>query len=313
MELSIVSTLYKSQATLRDFYRRITDEAKRLTEDYEILLVNDGSPDRSLEIAVALHEEDSRVKVIDLSRNFGHHKAMMTGLAHAKGNIVFLLDCDLEEEPGLLGRFHQELVDSKADVVFGVQERRKGEFLERATGYMFFSVFNLLSDYPIPRNLVTARLMTKRYIKALVRHRDREVFIAGLWTITGYVQVPLVIRKSHKGASSYTWGRKLSILVNSITSFSNKPLVFISYLGLIISAVSVGCGMYLVLRRLLFQEYLAGWPSLIISIWLLGGITISCLGIIGIYLAKVFSESKRRPYTVIRRFYDGSRSINHDI
>jgi len=307
MELSIVTTMYQSEAYLKEFYSRSRAEARRITDDYEIIFVNDGSPDKSLDVALELYAEDPKVKVIDLSRNFGHHKAAMTGLSHAKGKLVFLIDCDLEEEPELLGRFHQELTESKADVVYGVQNKRKGGILERVTGHLFFSVFNLLSDYPIPRNIVMARLMTKRYVKSLIQHRDREVFMAGLWAITGYAQIPSVIHKGHRGTSSYTWSKKLAIVANSITSFSSKPLVLISYLGAIISLFAFVAGLYLIVRRLFFQEYLVGWASLIVSIWLLGGLTIFCLGIIGIYVARVFSETKERPYTIVRATYDRSR------
>ena len=149
------------------------------------MLVNDGSPDDSLERAVALHERDPRVRVIDLSRNFGHHKAMMTGLAHARGDLVWLLDSDLEEDPELLQPFHQTLSESQADVVYGVQSERKGGAVERLSGAVFFLAFNLLSEQPIPRNVVTARLMTGRYVRSLVAHEERGTMIAGLWAATG--------------------------------------------------------------------------------------------------------------------------------
>jgi putative glycosyltransferase len=313
MELSIVTTMYQSEAYLKEFYSRSRAEARRITDDYEIIFVNDGSPDKSLDVALELYAEDPKVKVIDLSRNFGHHKAAMTGLSHAKGKLVFLIDCDLEEEPELLGRFHRELIESKADVVYGVQDKRKGGILERVTGHLFFSVFNLLSDYPIPRNIVMARLMTKRYVKSLIQHRDREVFMAGLWAITGYAQIPSVIHKGHRGTSSYTWSKKLAIVANSITSFSSKPLVLISYVGAIISLFAFVAGLYLIVRRLFFQEYLEGWASLIVSIWFLGGLTIFCLGIIGIYVARVFSETKERPYTIIRDVFDRSGDLTDGI
>jgi putative glycosyltransferase len=310
MDLSIVTTLYCSSAYLKEFYDRITVEARRITDDYELVLVNDGSPDESLEVALSLYERDPKVRIIDLSRNFGHHKAIMTGLSHARGDLVFLIDSDLEEEPGLLGEFYDELGSSDADVIYGVQQTRKGGFFERITGSMFFTFFNLLSSYPVAANLTTARLMTKRYVASLVAHRDREVFLAGLWAITGFKQVPLLVEKHHKGRSTYDLARKGSIVVNSITSFSAKPLVFIFYLGCVIVLLSSVAGLYLVVRRIFFGVYLAGWPSLIVSVWLLGGLTVFCLGIIGIYLSKVFMETKDRPYTVIRQIYE--KEINRE-
>jgi putative glycosyltransferase len=304
MDLSIVSTLYRSAATVETFYQAMTREAERLTPDYELILVNDGSPDESLELAVALHHRDPRVRVVDLSRNFGHHRAMMAGLARARGDLVFLIDSDLEEDPALLGRFHDELKRSKADVVYGVQDRRKGGRAERLTGWIFFALFNLLSPVPIARNLCTVRLMTRRYVRRLVAHRERQLFIAGVWALTGFEQLPVTIRKGSRVASTYDLPRKLAVLTEGVTSFSDRPLVLIFGLGLSVSALSILAAAYLLIRRLFFGVYLAGWPSLIVSVWLLGGLILLSVGVIGIYLSRVFIETKRRPYVTIRHVYE---------
>jgi putative glycosyltransferase len=296
--------LYRSASYLEDFYTRICACAGEITNDYEIIFVNDGSPDNSLDIAMSLYERYDRVRIIDLSRNFGHHKAIMTGLAHAKGALVFLIDSDLEEEPELLRKFYDKLKNSDADVVYGMQETRKGSFIERITGSIFYRMINLLSSHPVPANLLTVRLMSRRYTASLVQHKDREIFLAGLWIITGYKQKPVFVNKTHKGSTTYGFGRKVANLVNAVTSFSNKPLVFIFYLGCMISLISGIAALYLIVRRVLFGIYLAGWPSLIVSIWLLSGIMIWCLGVIGIYLSKIFTETKHRPYTVIRQIYE---------
>jgi putative glycosyltransferase len=304
VRLSVVATLYESASTVREFVARARAAAAALTDDFEIVLVNDGSPDVSLEEALRLFEDEPRLRIVDLSRNFGHHLAMMTGLAHARGDLVFLLDSDLEEDPALLADFNREMLASGADVVFGVQSRRKGGLFERAAGGLFYSVFNRVSSVKVPRNVVTARLMTRRYVNALIAHRDREVFLLGLWTITGFRQVAVPVEKKDKGRTAYGLGRKAAVLVNSLTSFSNRPLVFIFYAGCLILACATVAAIDLVVRRLFFGTLLQGWPSLIVSIWLLGGFTIFCLGVIGIYLAKVFTEVKERPYTVVRHVYE---------
>lgn len=306
VRLSIVTTLYRSAACIEEFCRRAGDAAARLTPDYEIVLVNDGSPDNALDLAIALYERDPHVRVIDLSRNFGHHRAMMTGLAHARGELVFLLDSDLEQPPEALGEFAAELERQGADVVYGVQSRRSGGWMERWTGSLYYRLFNLFSTTPIPANIVTMRLMTRRYVKALLRHREREILIAGLWASTGFKQVPLTVIRSAKGSTTYTLRRKLSAFVNGITSFSNRPLLYVFYMGACISFVATVAAFVMIVRRIFFGYFLAGWASLIVSIWLLGGLTIFSLGIIGIYLSKVFTESKRRPYTIVRDVYERS-------
>src|SRR5882672_4176942 len=172
MDLSVVTTIYCSANHLEEFYARACAAAERVANDFEIILVNDGSPDNSLETALAIYRRDQRVRIIDLSRNFGHHKAMMAGLAHARGALIFLMDSDLEEEPELLERLLAELKDSGADVAYGVQQKRKGQLFERISGAIFFKVFNLLSTHPLAPNLITARLMSKRYVSALLEHRE---------------------------------------------------------------------------------------------------------------------------------------------
>lgn len=169
LDRSIVTTLYHSASHLEEFYLRACAAVEKVVDGYEIILVNDGSPDDSLAVALELCDRDHRVSVVDLSRNFGHHKAIMVGLSQAKGRLVFLIDCDLEEDPELLTEFFKSMADSGADVVYGVQQRRKGSFVERVSGSLFYAIFNLLSTYPVPPNQVTARLMTHRYVTALLR------------------------------------------------------------------------------------------------------------------------------------------------
>ena len=241
--------------------------------------------------------------VIDLSRNFGHHKAMMTGLAHAQGEQVFLIDSDLEEDPEWLLGFAGQMQQEHCDVVYGVQEQRKGSFFERWSGQWFYWLFRALTGLTLPENIVTARLMTRRYVDALLRHDEREVFLAGLWHITGFNQHPQTIEKHNTSATTYTFRRKMTLLVNSVTSFSNAPLIGIFYIGVAISLLAGAYTAYLVINWLFLSKPLSGWTSVMASIWLLGGLVISFIGIVGIYLSKIFSETKRRPYTIVRQVY----------
>lgn len=308
MKLSVVATLYRSAQYVIDFHRRASGAARELVgDDYEIVLVNDGSPDNSLALAVQLTELDRHVVVVDLSRNFGHHKAMMTGLTHSKGERVFLIDCDLEEEPEWLLNFTEQMDREICDVVYGVQERRKGSWFERWSGQWFYRLFKALTGIGLPENVVTARLMTRRYVDALLGHEEREVFMAGLWHITGFDQRSQVVRKHSTSETTYTFRRKMSLLVNSVTSFSNAPLVSIFYIGVSISLFALAYIVYLVTNWLFLAKPMSGWTSVMASIWLLGGMVISFIGILGIYLSKIFSETKQRPYTIVRQIYAQQR------
>jgi putative glycosyltransferase len=303
--------MFKSSPYLEEFYSRAVRAISAISSSYEILLVNDGSPDDSLKVALRIRDRDPRVRIIDLSRNFGHHRALMTGLAHARGEFVFLLDCDLEEEPEWLLRFHETLQRTGADVIYGVQSTRKGGFVERVSGAIFYTVLNRLLTPPLPRNVITARLMTRQYVRALVQHLDREICLAGLWVITGFDQRPLEVTKGSRPGSSYSLRARLSSLVTAVTSFSNRPLIYIFYLGALVVTVSGLAGIGLVIFTLRNGTGVAGYASLIVSVWLLGGLTLFSIGIVGVYLAKVFTETKDRPYTVIRAEYGAPELDEH--
>jgi putative glycosyltransferase len=309
--LSIVTSMYQSASFLDEFHARCSAAAARLGGSYEIVFVNDGSPDDSLAIALGLQQRDAHVRVVDLSRNFGHHKALMTGLAHAHGERVFLIDCDLEEDPAWLLTFDELLRTTGADVVYGVQSQRKGDWFERLSGEVFFRVFNRMLEHQIPANVVTARLMTARYVRALLEHQERELFLAGLLLATGFDQRPLAVTKGSRGGSSYTLRKRISVFVNAVTSFSNRPLIYIFHVGIGVMLLSVVAGMVLVYKHVTSGIGVPGWASIMVSIWFLGGLTIFCVGVLGVYLAKIFIEIKHRPYTIVRAEYGPGRDTTY--
>jgi putative glycosyltransferase len=314
MRLSIVSTLYYSAPSLIDFYNRIKAEAEKISPDsYEIILVNDGSPDESLLTAIELAEIDPNLMIINLSRNFGHWKAMMTGLKYANGEKIFIIDSDLEEEPEYLSKFYAELECRQCDVVYGIQTKRKGKLFEKLSGLIFWKTFNFFSNVKVPSNQTTARLMTRDYVSALLLHQEREIFISGLWQLTGFDQQPLSVSKLSISKSSYTLRKKLSLFVNGITSFSNSPLIAIFYFGLFISLISFIYIINLIINWAFFLSPPDGWTSVMASIWLLGGIIISFIGIIGIYLSKIFIETKKRPFTIVKKIYNQHKKNPHKL
>jgi len=304
MKLSIVTTLYKSAAYVEEFHRRASEAAQRITDDYEIVMVDDGSPDNSLDIACAIARNDSRLRVVELSRNFGHHKAMMTGLDHARGELCFLIDSDLEEDPALLQAFFDKMHASDADVVYGFQDQRKGDFGERFSGDVAYRLFNTLLSHPIPRNHITVRLMKREYVDSLLLHREQQTVIGGLWVITGFRQIGIPVDKKARKETTYSYWYRWLRLIDSVTSFSETPLVAIFYLGIGISGLSVVVGIGLLIHKLIFRGAIEGWVSVMLSVWFLGGLLIFCVGVIGIYISKIFIETKNRPYTIVRRVHN---------
>lgn len=304
MELSVVSTLYRSEGHIEAFVERCIEAATRVCEDFEIILVNDGSPDRTMSKALTLQSKHKQVRIIDLSMNFGHHRAMMAGLCFARGTRVFLIDSDLEEDPAWLPEFWRSMDVSGADVVFGVQNKRKGRLSERVLGTAFYWAVNAMSYNSFQTNSVTARLMTSRYVAALTGFQEREFAIGDLWVRAGFEQRSFPVDKAHRGESSYSVRRRIGNALRAIVSTSTVPLSFIFFLGLAVCAVS---GIYigvLLARFSLGGTEVAGWMSLIMSVWFFGGLSLMAIGTIGIYVARVFHETKRRPYVVIRAVHD---------
>lgn len=311
MKLSVVATLYRSASHLLEFHARATQAARQFaSDDYEIVLVNDGSPDNSLEMAIELTRIDPHVIVVDLSRNFGHHKAMVAGLTQARGQLIFLIDSDLEESPEWLEDFSATMAAESADVVYGVQEVRKGNWFERWSGELYYTVFNYLAHIDHPRNIVTARLMSRRYVDALLQFREREMVISCLWVIAGFKQCARTVKKLSGSDTTYGLAKKIAHAANAITSFSEAPLRMIFYTGLVIFAGALLYAAYLVFFKLVLSTPMDGWTSVMVSIWLLGGMIISFVGVIGIYLSKIFTETKQRPSTIVRHIYDQSSSLH---
>lgn len=307
MKISVVTSLHNSARHVDEFYERVSRSLLTITQEFEVILVNDGSPDDSLGVAVALQRRaGSRVKVIDLSRNFGQHKALLTGLRHASGELVFMMDSDLEEEPEWIESFYRTFTNAPGDIdlVYGVQARRQGSVFRKITGHLFYRLFNLLSPIAAPENPTPFRLMTRRYVDALISFSEREVFFLGLSLLTGFSGVGVPIVKRSSSPSSYTVARRVAQFIDAVTSFSSRPLTFIFYSGLMMSLLSCVCMALILVQYLLFGIGVSGWTSLIVSIWMVGGIMVFSLGVIGIYVSKIFIEVKQRPLTIIKKIYE---------
>lgn len=303
MELSIVTTLYRSERFIYEFYIRIKDCAEKITSQFEIIFIDDGSDDNSVNVVRGIAESDPRVIVIELSRNFGHHRAMMAGLAHAQGNLVFLLDSDLEEEPEFLLEFYQKLKNTNADVIYGVQDQRKGSWFEKLSGWIYYKLIEFFCEVKIPKNLTTLRLMKKNYVKNLLLHKEYTFNITFLWVITGFEQIPFIIKKHDKGSSEYTFKKKLNLFIDTIISFSEKPLIYIFKAGLLVSLFSFFYIIYILSKKFFLNSAISGWTSTVASIWFFGGSMLFAIGLIGIYIRKILLEVKNRPNTIIRNIY----------
>jgi putative glycosyltransferase len=303
-DISVITTMYRSEPYIDEFYRRVVETIRKLGfNSYEIVFVDDGSPDRARDLALQLYARDPNVVVVDLSRNFGHHKAIMAGLSYTRGRRVFLLDCDLEEDPELLEPFAAEMDKRGCDVVFGIQQERRDSLCSRVTGDLYYRIMNAVSGIKFPRNIFTLRLMTRRYVDSLLLHGERELLISGIWHLTGYEQVAIPAVKHSHSPTSYPVHKRFALMLMSVISYSDRPLRWMFYTGLGVLVFAFLYMAYLGVIYLLYGITVHGYLSLILSLWIIGGLNFLFLGTIGLYIATIFSETKQRPNTIVRAVY----------
>jgi putative glycosyltransferase len=296
--------MYYSQDYLSEFYERTKLTMERLNLNHEFVFVDDGSPDNSLEKALSIRAKNPNVKVVELSRNFGHQKAIMTGLLYASGDYIFLIDCDLEERPECFETFWKEMCgDRSLDVVYGIQIYRKGGLFERVSGRLFYSAVNALSAVKYPADTLTSRVMTRNYVDAILSFREREIDVWGIFVLAGFKQKSVAVTKGWKGSSTFTLKKKIRRGVEVITSLSHRPLYFTFLLGMISFGIALAIIGVIVYKKLALGISVEGWASILASVWLVGGMILFVLGIFAIYLSKMFLEIKGRPLTIVKKIY----------
>jgi len=304
--ISIVTTVYRSEEFLEEYIKLCTKALKNVQCcHFELIFVNDGSPDQSLALLIQKKKQFPQIKILDLSKNFGHHYAAMAGLRFATGDYVFLIDCDLEISPLILEEFYTTLTQNKFDVVYGYQIYRKGSFWEKYSGEFFWKIFNILSDTKIPSNMVTERLMTRAYVDSLITLNERNLFLGGMMYWTGFNQIGIpIIKGQRKGRSTYSFTRRIKLMVSAISSFSSLPLQFLFYAGSLITFFSFICGAGLIINKLISPEkVLMGYTSIAVLILFSLGVIILSMGMLGIYLSKVFIQVQNRPLYIIKDIY----------
>lgn len=305
MKLSIVSTMYHSANYVAEFCERISQQAQSIAkDDYEIILVNDGSPDHALDVALEAQAQNKHIRIVDLSRNFGHHPAILTGLGFAKGTHVFLIDIDLEEPPEILTEFWETFHGAKdVDVVGGVQMARLGDAQERYAGGLAWKFLQKLSSTELPANLITARLMSQRYVQALMSYKDKEPFLAALCSDIGFKQMFIPVQKTDDSTTTYTFNHKVKLMLNGITAFSTKPLMMSIAVSLSLAAITALVGLYALFMGL-FGDSVPGWASTVLLVSAATSIITFLQGMNALYVAHIFREVKQRPLTVIRKIHD---------
>jgi len=303
MKLSIVTTSFQSSLTIGTFVERVHAAAKKLAINYELIIVEDGSTDDSKNKIIQLLPTYKNMKLIELSRNFGHHQAILIGLEQARGEHVFLIDSDLEEAPELIELFYSEILKSNVDVVYGISNKFGAGKSDQILSKIFWRLFRKYTKLKIPKGICTIRMMNQKYVNSLLLHKEVNVFLAGLWEVTGFIQKPIEVNKVYKGTTNYTFGKRLDLALTSLISFSGRPLRLIAVSGASIVLLASLMLFVLTIRHFIVEDASQGWLSLMTVIIFVGGIQILSIGMVAIYVASILDEVKARPRAIVANIY----------
>jgi polyisoprenyl-phosphate glycosyltransferase len=311
--VSVVAPAYNEQEVLDEFCRRVTSVLRGIGCEYEIVLVNDGSRDNTLALMYALQSQDPHLSIIDLSRNFGKEIALTAGLEHAKGDVVVILDADLQDPPELipemLSGWHEGY-----EVVYGVRTQRDGEtWLKKLTAKYFYRVIKAVSRVNIPNDTGDFRLMSRRALQQLLRLREEHRFMKGLFAWIGFPSKPFYYRRDARVAGQTKWNywNLWNFALEGITSFTIAPLKAATYIGFSVSILAFVYAAIMIWKTIMFGEPVRGYPSLIVIVLFLGGLQLLTVGIMGEYIGRIFNEVKRRPLYLVNRVTD-STLFPHD-
>lgn len=299
---SVVAPVYNEEQLLPEFYRRVVAVLEALQEPFEIVLVNDGSRDRSLEIMHRLHEEDPRVKVVNFSKNFGHQIAITAGMDYARGQAVVVIDSDLQDPPEVIARMIDEWKKG-FQVVYAVRTEREGEtYFKRATASMFYRLIRRITNVDIPVDTGDFRLMDRKVVDALTQMREQKRFMRGLSVWVGFKQTGVGYKRDARkaGETKYPLRKMVRFALDGITSFSYLPLQLATYFGFLVAGLSVlGIVLAVILRLFSGVDALEGQATTLVSVLFLGGVQLIFLGVIGEYVGRIYDEVKRRPLYIV--------------
>jgi polyisoprenyl-phosphate glycosyltransferase len=299
--ISVVTPAYRCAECIPELCRRLAAVLERIDSNFEIVIVNDASPDRDWEIIQELARADRRIKGINLSRNFGQHHAITAGVDHASGDWIVVMDCDLQDQPEEIVKLYQAATVQGHDVVFARRENRKDSLLKLVASRLFHLVLNRLVDIRITPGISNFSIFSRRVAENYRRLRQgsRSHGLTLLWCgfKVGYVDAAHAARFA--GKTTYNLRRSVWLAIETITSQSNRPLHMSIRFGFAMAALAMGFACYFAVRSLFLGVAVSGWTSTIVSLYLLGGLLIANMGIIGLYLGKVFDEAKQRPIYIV--------------
>ncbi len=300
MELSIVSPIYRGEKMLDELVRRIIDSVKDITDDYEIVLVNDCSPDNSWEKIVQLCNENKKVKGVNLSRNFGQHYAITAGLSKTSGNWVVVMDCDLQDRPEEIPNLYAKTREG-FDSVFAQRVERQDTFMKRLSSAAFYFVFSFLTDSKQDKSVANFGIYNRKVVNAILSMGDSIRYFPIMAQWVGFCKGYLPVQHAERqvGSSSYSFFKLMRLASDNMIGFSDKPLRLMLTFGFYVVIGSLLVALYYFVKWCLGLIVVDGFTTMVISLWLIAGILTMMLGITGLYIGKIFDRVKGRPVFII--------------
>lgn len=301
IHISIVTPVYGCCKSLNNLYERLNKNLSTITDDFEIIMVNDSSPDNAWEAIKELAIKDDRVKGINLSRNFGQHKAITAGLYYAKGDWIVVMDCDLQDQPEEIIKLYNKAIEGY-DIVFGRRAERKDSFLKKLSSTLFYKVYDYFTESKIDNTIANFSIISKKVLDNLnkLKEQNRSYPLFVNWVGFKRTEINIEHSQREEGKSSYTFNKLINLAIDSIVSQSNKPLKLSIKFGFIVSFLSLLYGGLLILRYFMFSITVEGWTSVMVSIYFIGGLLFANMGILGLYIGKIFDETKNRPIYIVQ-------------
>lgn len=304
--ISVVSPIYKAESCVSELCTRIITSLSKITNDFEIILVDDRSPDNSWNLILEESKKDSRVRGLRFTRNFGQHYAITAGLDAAGGDWVVVLDCDLQDPPEKINDLYQKAITNESEIVVALFEGKTEVFYKQWTSKLFWWSLSWLSEIKFDPRIGNFRIMSKDVVRNFRIYREQLRFLGGITATMGYstASVRMARESRFAGKSSYNLKRQLTVARDIIMAYSDKPLKIFVTLGFLMAFLSMCVGISIIILGLSGRIVVQGWASVMVSLYFIGGIIIGNLGLIGFYLGRIFDEAKRRPLYIVESSTD---------
>lgn len=310
--VSLLVPCYNEELSLRNFYMEVIDVIDSVDKyDWEILFVNDGSKDRTLEVIKEIYEKDKRISYIDLARNFGKESAMLAGFDYVKGNSVIIMDADLQDPPALIPQMLDLWEEGYQDVYAKRRSRGKESWLRKKMSLAFYFILDKSTRYEVLQNVGDFRLLDRKCIDALIQLRENERYTKGLFCWIGYRKKEILFDRGDRiaGQSNWGFGALFDLAIEGITSFTTTPLRIATFVGIIVAIWALGYMAWIIFKVFMWGDPVAGYPTIMTVMLFLGAVQLIAIGILGEYIGRIFNETKNRPTYLVNEYKERMSNI----